>query len=198
MVILTWPRSLIRLLTFSFTFTYISGINVSEKYLSEGKLYHGSIEFIKHLKPTRWTMLNSSLSTAIISPISRWICRVLGWSKAYGFPVSNTWAIVDCFLLANSLALACACSSTSNSEEWCTAPNVLSSGVCGGYLWCTTLHFYHPPKRFLRKSCIKPCFHRQHLQRSASIPTGNSPGHRHWISNMYMCSVRLTWSSDYR
>ena len=45
-------------------------------------------------------------------PINR-ICQALGWSKAYGFPLSNTWAIFSCFLLANSSALACACSSTS-------------------------------------------------------------------------------------
>ena len=104
-VILTWPCSLTRSVTFSFTFLYISGINASEKYLSDGKLYHGSIEFIRCLKSTRWTMLNGSLSTAIISPRRRWICRALGWLIAYGFPLSNTWKIVGCFLLP--LALVC-------------------------------------------------------------------------------------------
>ena len=98
--------SLTRSVTFSFTFLHISGINVSEKYLSDGKLYRGSIEFIRHLKTTRWTMLNGSLSTAIISPRRQWICRALGWSNAYSFPLSNTWAIVGCFLLLTTLGFS--------------------------------------------------------------------------------------------
>ena len=58
-------------------------------------------------------------------------------------------------LLANSSALACACSSTSNSEEQCTAPNVLSSGVCGGYLWCTNLHVLLPPLETLSSQILQ-------------------------------------------
>ena len=41
---------------------------MSEKYLSEGKVYLGSSTFISVLKPVRFTMLNGSQSTAIISP----------------------------------------------------------------------------------------------------------------------------------
>ena len=62
---------------------------------------------IRRLKPTQWTMLNGSLSTAIISPRRRWICQALGWSNAYGFPLSNTWAIVGCFLLPLALVYDC-------------------------------------------------------------------------------------------
>lgn len=42
-------------------------LEASETSLSDGELYHGSIEFIRCLKPTRSTMLNGSLSIAIIS-----------------------------------------------------------------------------------------------------------------------------------
>ena len=70
--------------TFSLAWSYISGINVVEKYLREGMLYLGSIWFIRAVKPVSSTMEKGWKSRAIISPMIRVILRASGWPLSYG------------------------------------------------------------------------------------------------------------------
>ena len=77
-VILTWLHFSMIVSNFLLTFSYISGIKVSEKYLSDGRVYLGSTVAIRCTKPILLTMLNASLSTAISSPIIWVSCLALG------------------------------------------------------------------------------------------------------------------------
>ena len=136
-------------------------------------------------------MLNGSLSTAIISLRSRWICRAQGWSNAYGFPLSNTWVIVGCFLLHVAIAWTWPVLALSLFiGEPYAAPDAVSTGVCGGCLCCTTLQFFCFLKRFRHKARNEPYFCQQHSLRMLPNFTLCSPGH--WLLQENE-EVGLTW-----
>ena len=71
---------------FLLTFSYISGIKVSEKDLSNRRVYLGSTIAIRRIKPILLTMLKASLSIATVSRVS---CLALGWSKWWGLPFNH-------------------------------------------------------------------------------------------------------------
>ena len=90
------------------------------------------------------------------------------------------------------------------SEEQCTAPEVSSSGVCICYQCCTTSHFFHPSKRFLRKilqqallssaAFTEKCFHIPLVTRLAIVTE-----YQHVLSQMHMIEgLSVTQNSNNR
>ena len=92
-----------------------------------------------------------------------------GGQMHYGFPLSNTWVIVGCFLLhvATAWSWPVLALSLFIGEPY-AAPDAVSTGVCGGCSCYTTLQFFCFLKRFRHKARNEPYFCQQHSLRNAA------------------------------
>lgn len=121
---------------------------------------HGHIDCVQQFtieKPNQWTMLNGSLSIAIISLITQWNCWALEWASIYCFLLSDNCAIVSCFLLAYNSIVASTCL-FALAEELYTAPGVVSRCLWRVIMLCDFMLFSVPQNTFFTNFAMTLAF----------------------------------------